>query len=162
MVVSGQLHTPNTSCPRKESRYPMITRLGGPQSWSWRFGKRKHLASAGIQTPDHPARSPVTIPTTLTRTLANSTWEKFIQYSTFIKCPKTLTTEIPKPCLRPFVLRDFPLTPLVTHHFFTLRYRIFDLMPFGWCPWIYVSLFMGIKVNVKVHPRTGHEGPGGE
>jgi hypothetical protein len=45
--------------------YPLGT-LGGPQSRSGRFRRtEKSLVPAGIQTPDCPARSQITIPSTL-------------------------------------------------------------------------------------------------
>jgi hypothetical protein len=34
--VSGQLHAPAALLPRKERRYPLYKRLGGPQSRSGR------------------------------------------------------------------------------------------------------------------------------
>jgi hypothetical protein len=52
--------------PEKEHRYPLHTRLDGPQSRSWHFEKEKNLLplSAFFRTPGHPACSLVAIPST--------------------------------------------------------------------------------------------------
>jgi hypothetical protein len=59
--------TPRPFYPREKSpRYPLETRLGGPQSRSGRCGEEKNLASAGNRTP---AVQPVPILTELSRLL---------------------------------------------------------------------------------------------
>jgi hypothetical protein len=42
-----------------------LNRKSGPQSQSACFGEEKSFAPTGIQTPDHPASSAVTLPTEL-------------------------------------------------------------------------------------------------
>jgi hypothetical protein len=46
--MSGQLHAPPVLHPEKRSRYPLDTRLGGPQSL---WNRNKSLSLAGNQTP---------------------------------------------------------------------------------------------------------------
>jgi len=46
---------PSRFCPRKEKRYPMHTRLGGPNGQcGW---VQKNVAPTNIQSPDHPTCS---------------------------------------------------------------------------------------------------------
>ena len=52
--------------PRKDPRFPLSGMLGAPQNQSWHFGKVS-LASAGIRTPNRPARSLVSAPTMISR-----------------------------------------------------------------------------------------------
>jgi len=52
--MGGQRHDP-AALPPGKSRYPLYTRLGGPQGQSGRV--RKNLAPTGIRFPDRPARS---------------------------------------------------------------------------------------------------------
>jgi hypothetical protein len=70
MEVSGQLHAP-AALPQEKSPYcPLDRRLGGPQSRSGRSGEEKSPQSPpGFEppNPDRPARSPVAIPTELSR-----------------------------------------------------------------------------------------------
>ena len=53
---------PGRTLPQVKTRYPLYRRLGGPQG---RSGRAENLALTGIQSPDRPARSSVTIPTEL-------------------------------------------------------------------------------------------------
>ena len=54
MVVSGQLHAPAVLFPGK-IRYPLYTRLGGPQGW---YGGVLEISSpTRIRSPDRSARS---------------------------------------------------------------------------------------------------------
>jgi hypothetical protein len=50
MEVSGQLYHPATLSSRKESRYPLGRRLGGPQSRSGHYKEGKNLAEPGIES----------------------------------------------------------------------------------------------------------------
>jgi len=43
MEVSGQLHAPDRFTSRKEPRYPLNRRLGGPQSRYGRFGEKTNF-----------------------------------------------------------------------------------------------------------------------
>jgi hypothetical protein len=50
MGVSGQRHAPAALYPRrKDPRYPLVKRLGGPQSRSGRWGKKKNLDRPIVQ-----------------------------------------------------------------------------------------------------------------
>lgn len=61
--LSGQLHIPAACALGKNPKYPLNRRLGDPEP-VWTFCKgEKFLASARIETPDHSAHSPVTVPT---------------------------------------------------------------------------------------------------
>ena len=53
--VDGQRHAPGRFTPRKEIRYPLYRRLGGPLGRSGRI--RKISPPTGIRSPDRPARS---------------------------------------------------------------------------------------------------------
>ena len=54
MGVGGQLHSLAALRPGK-TRYPLYSRLGGPQGRSGRM--RKNLATTGIRSPDRQSRS---------------------------------------------------------------------------------------------------------
>ena len=63
---------------RKKPRYTLDRRLGERQRLSGDFEEEKNvLAHTGVQTPNHPARRIVSIPTTLQRTLKfrKKTWK---------------------------------------------------------------------------------------
>jgi hypothetical protein len=52
MGVSGQRHAPAALYPRgKNPRYPLYSRLGGPQSRSGRREQKKNPVSVGDRTP---------------------------------------------------------------------------------------------------------------
>jgi hypothetical protein len=51
MEVNGQLRAPVALSLRKEPRYPLDKRKGGPQRRSGRCGEEKNLAPAGNRTP---------------------------------------------------------------------------------------------------------------
>jgi hypothetical protein len=52
MGVSGQRVALATLYPRgKDPRYPLLRRLGGPQSWSGHKLEEKSFASAGDRAP---------------------------------------------------------------------------------------------------------------
>jgi len=54
MGVGGHRYA-SAALPPEKTRYPLIRRLGGPQSrsgWLW-----KHTPPNGIRSPDRPARS---------------------------------------------------------------------------------------------------------
>jgi hypothetical protein len=54
MGMGGQRHTP-ADLPQGKTRYPLYSRLGGPQS---QYGRvRKISPHNGIRSPDRPARS---------------------------------------------------------------------------------------------------------
>ena len=58
MEVSHHLHYPAAL-----RRYPLDRKLGGPQSWSGRFGgEYKSLVPTGIRTPARPVRSLIAVP----------------------------------------------------------------------------------------------------
>jgi len=48
MKVSGQLHAPAALAPGKDPRFPMVGRLGGPQSRSGIGGKDKKPISCPV------------------------------------------------------------------------------------------------------------------
>jgi hypothetical protein len=75
MQMSGQFHAPAALSPGKSPRYPLIRRLGGPQSRSGLCRERKHLLSLPGIGPWLSSPWPVTIPTELTRLLLLSEWE---------------------------------------------------------------------------------------
>jgi hypothetical protein len=59
MEVSGQLHAPAALTPGKETLVPLDRRLGGLLSRSGRDSEEKNSQPVqGLETPDHPARSP--------------------------------------------------------------------------------------------------------
>jgi hypothetical protein len=58
---------PGRLTSQKEPWYALKKRLGGSQSRSGRFGEEKSLASTLMRTPNRPARSLVSTPTTLSR-----------------------------------------------------------------------------------------------
>jgi hypothetical protein len=58
MEVSDQLQARDALSPENRLRYSMDGRLGGPQSWSGRYGEENNLAPAGGSSPGRPARSP--------------------------------------------------------------------------------------------------------
>jgi hypothetical protein len=49
MEVSGQLHTPAAFPQGKSPLCPLYRELGGPQSWSGRFGEEKILVLPGLE-----------------------------------------------------------------------------------------------------------------
>jgi len=59
--VSGQNHAPAALLLRKIFWYPLNRKLGGVQRQSGHTGREENLTSAGIQAPEHPAHSQVTI-----------------------------------------------------------------------------------------------------
>lgn len=59
--VSGHNHAPAALLPRKISRHQLNRKLGGVQRQSGHTGREKNLTSTGIQAPEHPAHSQVTI-----------------------------------------------------------------------------------------------------
>jgi hypothetical protein len=54
--VSGQLHATAALPPGKGPRYPFYRRLGGPQSWSGRYGEVNIFYLIGTRTPAPPGR----------------------------------------------------------------------------------------------------------
>jgi len=58
----GSAPRPGRYLPPGKTRYPLYRRLGGPQG---RSGRAENLVPNGIRSPDRPARSSVSIPTTL-------------------------------------------------------------------------------------------------
>lgn len=62
MELSGQFYAKDL----------LTRRVGGPKSQVGSFGRAKSLASAGIRTSDLPVRSLVTVPATLSRSLAKT------------------------------------------------------------------------------------------
>jgi hypothetical protein len=58
LKVSGQLHAPAALTPRKEPRYQLDRRMGGPQSQSGQHGEGKSFILLGLELRplSHPAR----------------------------------------------------------------------------------------------------------
>jgi hypothetical protein len=50
------LHVPAALPPGKSPRYPFYRRLGGPQSWSGRYGEVKIFDPIGTRNPAAPGR----------------------------------------------------------------------------------------------------------
>ena len=63
--MNGLLHVQAASPLGKEPRYSLNRRLSRPQRWFERFGEEKKLVPIGNITPERPAPTLVTIPTTL-------------------------------------------------------------------------------------------------
>jgi len=68
MEVDGRLHAPTAPPPPSQERPPVSIEwdAGCAPEQSWHFGKVS-LASAGIRTPNHPARGLVGVPTMISR-----------------------------------------------------------------------------------------------
>jgi hypothetical protein len=66
MEMIGQLHAPAALFLWKDHVTHLIRKLDGPQELVWIFWRKEiSLASAGIQTPDHPTHNLVTTLTML-------------------------------------------------------------------------------------------------
>jgi len=68
MKMDGRLHAPTALPPLSQERpsFSIEWDAGCAPEQSWHFGKVSH-ASAGIRTPNHPARSLVSVPTMISR-----------------------------------------------------------------------------------------------
>ena len=66
MEASGELHAPATEPSGKNLGSQCGGGCVGPQSLAGHFaGEKNHLTTSGFETPDRPARSLVSVPTSL-------------------------------------------------------------------------------------------------
>jgi len=117
MEVKGNPHALTALSRGKCLWYKLNRRLGGPWSRKGRFGEKMSLAPAALRTLDRPARSLVTILTTLS-------WILLCQAILTLCCERVLVVESHRTSVLPI-----SKNPLHLHaHYHPLTYFIQDLL----------------------------------